>query len=102
MPIPLVVTKRDAKVNGTHHGDSPKLKPIGIQIATKPLPGPTNRQHRELIGVKTMSINRVLPVFTMYLNDKLQRRLSDAQQLSNKVIKNDSNVLAMFFGSMYF
>ena len=40
----------------SHHGGSPLLKPIGIQIATKPLPGPTNREDRKLIGVKTMSL----------------------------------------------
>ena len=45
------------KVNGSHHGDSPLLKPAGIQIATKPLPGPTSREHRKLTGVKTMSLD---------------------------------------------
>ena len=54
MPIPLVVT-RGTKVSGSHHGDNPLLKPNGIQIATKSLPGPTNREHRNLIGVKTIS-----------------------------------------------
>ena len=29
---------RGQKVNGSHHGDIPLLKPIGMQIATKPLP----------------------------------------------------------------
>ena len=44
--------------NNTGHmvGDSPLLKPTGIKIATKPMPGPTNREHRELISVKTMSL----------------------------------------------
>ena len=49
-------SRRGAKVNGSHHGDSPLLKPTGIKIATKPLPGPTNREHRKLIGVKAMSL----------------------------------------------
>ena len=30
------------KVNGSHHGDNPLLKPTGIQIATKSLPAPTH------------------------------------------------------------
>ena len=34
--------KRHAKVIGLHHGDSPLLKPTGIQIAIKSLPGPIN------------------------------------------------------------
>ena len=50
MLIPLMVTKRYTKVNGSHHGDSPLLKPTGIQIATKALPGPANREHRKSIG----------------------------------------------------
>ena len=45
------------KVNGSHHGDNPLLRPTGIVIATKPLlPVPTNRQHRKLIG-KYYSLN---------------------------------------------
>ena len=29
-------SQRGAKVNGSHHGDNPLLKPKGIQIMTKP------------------------------------------------------------------
>ena len=47
-----------ANVNGSHHGDSPVLKPTGIRVATKSVPGPTNREHRKLIGVKTMSLGK--------------------------------------------
>ena len=47
-------SRRGAKVNGTHHGDNPLLKPEGIRIATKPIPGPTNREHSKLIGVKAI------------------------------------------------
>ena len=43
-------SQRGTKVNGSHHGDSSLLKPTGIQIATKPFRGPTNREHREFIG----------------------------------------------------
>ena len=39
-----------------NHHDRPLLKPTGIQIATKPLPGPTNREYRKPFGVKTMSL----------------------------------------------
>ena len=49
-------SQRGTKVNGSHRGSDPLLRPTGIQIATKPLPGPTNREHRKLIGVKTMSL----------------------------------------------
>ena len=49
-------SQRGTKVNGSHHGDNPLLRPTGIQIATKPLPGPTNREHRKLIGVERMSL----------------------------------------------
>ena len=65
----LVVTKtRGTKVNGSHHGDSPLLRPTGIQIATKSLPGPANREHRKLIGVKTMSLgmNYSFYYYTVY------------------------------------
>ena len=51
-------SQRGTKVNESHHhGDDPLLIiSTGIQIATKPLPGPTTREHRKLIGVKTMSL----------------------------------------------
>ena len=39
-----------------HHGHSALLKPTGIQFATKPLPGATNREHRKLIGVMTINV----------------------------------------------
>ena len=38
------------KVNRSHHGDNPLLRSTAIQIATKPLPGPTNREHRKLLS----------------------------------------------------
>ena len=69
-----------------HHGGSPLLEPTGIQIATKLSPGPTTREHREFLGVKTISFvancsfhcleNIMLPVF-QNLNYRLQRRRSD-------------------------
>ena len=36
--------QRGTTVNGSHHGDSPLLKPTGIPIATKSLPDPSNRE----------------------------------------------------------
>ena len=49
-------SQRGTKVNGSHDGDIPLPKPRGIGIATKSLSGPTNREHRKLIRVKTMSL----------------------------------------------
>ena len=37
-------SRRGTKVNGSHHGDNPLFKPTGIQIATKFLEGPINRE----------------------------------------------------------
>ena len=48
---------KGTKVNGLRHGDNPLLRPTGIQIATKFLPGPTNRERRKMIGIKTMSLS---------------------------------------------
>ena len=50
------ISQRSTKVNGSHHGDNLLLRPTGIQNAIKFLPGPTNREHRKLIGVETMSL----------------------------------------------
>ena len=52
-------SQRGTKVNESHHGGSPLLKPTGIQIATNPLPGPTNREYRKLIGETFSSSWRV-------------------------------------------
>ena len=77
-------TVLDKGQRGSHHGDSTLLKPLGIQIATKSFPGPTTREHWELIGVKKMSLGTnhsslyclkcCLPVF-QNLSYKLQRGL---------------------------
>ena len=37
------------------HGGNPLLKQTGIRVATKPFPGPTTREHRELVSIKTIS-----------------------------------------------
>ena len=47
--------KEVRRSTGHIHGDNPVLKPTGIHTATKLLPISTNREHRKLIGVKTMS-----------------------------------------------
>ena len=49
-------SQKDTKVNGSHRGNSPLPTPTGIQIATNPLPGPTNREYRKRIGFKTISL----------------------------------------------
>ena len=49
-------SQRGTKVNWSHRGDDPLLKPKWIKIATKPLPGSANREHRKLISVKTLSL----------------------------------------------
>ena len=100
------------KVKESHHGDSPLLKPRGIQIETKSLPDSTTREHRKLIGVKTVALGTntrllsgVLPAY-QNLSYKLQRGLSDVlptqerlQRLSDvlpiqqsKVINSEANI----------
>ena len=58
-----VVTQRYGGQRVTHHGDNPLLKPKGILIATKSLPGPTNREHRKLIGVDVFGYELRLLLF---------------------------------------
>ena len=69
-----------------------------IHVATFFLPGSTNREHRKLIGVKTIDIFGyklqllpcgVLPV-CQNLSYKLQIRLADLEPPSNKLVKSDS------------
>ena len=94
-------SQRGTKAKESHHGDNPLLKPTGIQIATKPLSGPTNREHRKLAIVKVVPfgyelqclVSGVLPVF-QNLNYKLHRRLSDVlpiQQSRQKLFKTFSS-----------
>ena len=91
-----MVTGRYEGQRVTSYGDSQLLRPTGIQIARKPLPGPTNREHRKLIGVKMISLGtnysfyclECCPVF-QNLNSKLQRRLCLMCYPSNKVIKSE-------------
>ena len=79
-------SQRGTKVNGSRHGDSPLPKPLGIQIATKPLPGPISRGHWKLIGVKTMSLGTIYSFYCLECY-KLQRKLSDVCP-TNKVVKS--------------
>ena len=46
-----------------HYGDHALLRPTGIQVATKSLSGPINREHQKLIGVKTMSLGTNYSVY---------------------------------------
>ena len=77
-------SERGTNVKGSHHGERPLLKPTGVQIATKPLPDPTNREHRKLIGVKTMPLGTNFHFYCC-----IWRRLSDVMCCpTNKVIRN--------------
>ena len=90
------------KVNGSRHGTKPLLKPTGIQIATKPLPGPIDREHRKLIGLLKddffgcelqFLLSGVLAAF-QNLNHKLQGRLTDV--LSIQASKSSNMVQNVF------
>ena len=100
MPIPVAITK-SYDGQRSHNGESPLLKPTGIQFATKYMLA-TKWEHRKLTGVKTMSLFGYevqfvlfgeLPVF-QNLNYKLQRKLSNVlpNQQSHQVLY--SNALA--------
>ena len=52
--------QRGTKVDGSHHGDNPLIKPTGVQITTQSLPGPATREYWNVIGV------------TIYLGYELQ------------------------------
>ena len=81
------------------HGSSSRstrsldFKLTGIQIATKPMPGTTNQEHRKLIGVKMTSLFGVLPVF-QNLNYNLQKRLSEVMPNQQSCQVLYSNALA--------
>ena len=85
MPIPVVAIQELRQSRGHIKGESPLLKPTGIQNATTSMLGPTtNGEHRKLIGVTTMFLfgygiqlllSGVLQVF-QNRNYELQRRLS--------------------------
>ena len=60
-------SQRGTKVNGSHHGSNPLLRPTGIQIATKFLPGPTNREHRKLIGIETIFLGTNYSFFCLLI-----------------------------------
>ena len=79
--------------------DRYSVKPTGIRIVTKLLLGPTTREHREIIGVKTIylgtkysSHSGVPPVFYNLSNTryKLQRRLPDVLPIYQNLVKSDS------------
>ena len=67
--------QRGTKVNGSHNGDNLLLRPTGIEIATKPLPGPTNREHRKGIRAKTIYLGTNSSFYCLE-EYKLKRRLS--------------------------
>ena len=75
-------SQRGTKVNGSRHGDNSLLKPTGIQIATKSLPGfttlkKTYRRQEYVFGYELqLLLSGVLPILQK-LNYKLQRTLSE-------------------------
>ena len=97
-------SQRCTEVNGSHCFDNSLLRPVGIQIATKSLPGPANVEHLKTIGVKTTfscmnhTVSTVwgLPVF-QNLNYKLQRRLSDVLSIQQKRHQKPSQTIQKVF-----
>ena len=97
-------SQRCTEVNGSHYFDNSLLRPVGIQIGTKSLPGPTNVEHLKIMGVKTMfsgmnyTVSTVwgLPVF-QNLNYKLQRRLSDVLSIQQKRHQKPSETIQKVF-----
>ena len=51
---------------------SPDFKLTGIKIVTKHMPGTTNRKHRKLIGVNTMSLFGYGIQFVLYCLESCQ------------------------------
>ena len=92
-------SRRGTKVNGSHHGDSPLLTPTCIQNATKSIPGPTNREHRDFIGVKTMYLRTNDSFYCLerchYLGISITSYREDClvRCPTNKVIKSDTKSL---------
>ena len=85
--------QRCTTVKGSHHGDSPLLKPTGIQIATKAMPGATNREHRRFIDVKKVSLfGYELQFLLSGQKFELQPYREDCLMCcpTNKVIKSDT------------
>ena len=66
-------SERGTKANGSHNGNHPLvIKPIVVKIATNALPGLTIREHRNLIGAKTVFMGYELErlLFGMILYDE--------------------------------
>ena len=85
-------SQRGIKVNGSHHGDNPLLRPTGIQIATRPLPSPTNREHWKPIGVKTMSLSTNC---SFYYHTSYRERLSDVLPIQQVIKSETKSFLAL-------
>ena len=90
-------SQRVTKINGSKHRKNPLLKPTGIQTATKPLPGTTNREHEKPIGTKTLSLGKNYSFYVLgrcqYFRIQVKRYREDCLMCcpSNNVIKRDSN-----------
>ena len=96
MPILFVVTKSYEGQRVTT-SKNPLLKPTGIQISTKPLPGPANREHDKSIGAKTLSLGTNYSFYFLeccqYFRSRVKRYREDRIMCcpSNNIIKRDSN-----------
>ena len=58
-------SQRGAKVNGSHHGDNPLLRPTGIQVATK--------RHATLQVMAPTNVKTVHQTSLLYIKSNLDR-----------------------------
>ena len=99
--------QRDTEIDGWHHDDNPLLRLTGIQIATKPLPGLTDREYRKLIGVKTTPLGMNYSFYCLEhdhyfnLNYKLQRILSDVLCPIQQCHKKSDTRSFLAFGGLH-
>ena len=88
-------SQRGTKVNGTHHGDNSLLKPTGIQIAIKPLPGPTNREHRKLwCGTearKVVNTSRIYSISKAHLRNVCYMHKTTPEGIGRDQYHNEDN-----------
>ena len=80
-------SRRGTKVNGSHHGDNPLLRPTGIQIATRSYATPQamTPTHIQTVHQPPYSISRAALIDSDYF------RLPTTSVLSNKADKLRSN-----------
>ena len=81
-------SQRGTKVNGSHHGDNPLLRPTGIQIATKSY---ATLQAMGSTNIKTVHQTSLLHISRAASMDSYCCRLPTTSVLSNKPDKLRSN-----------